>query len=166
MRYCAIIRSCDNRIVGGLKCPNFLFTRLYRCCWTQACPSNITGSRVQKSKVLVAWNTPIFCLHGCTGVVEPKHALLILQGAGIKRAGIRCLETLHFTLLFASAGHRVPAICNSCRSLDSCRSSVYVMLLKFKNLQVIVTGRKRIMSVTHEIVPDSDWWPAVISCTA
>ena len=29
----------------------------------------------------------------------PKHALLILQGAGIKRAGIRCPETYNFTLL-------------------------------------------------------------------
>ena len=46
-----------------------------------------------------------------------------------------------------------------------CRSSVYDVLLKFKNLSVIVTGRKRILSVTHEIVPDSDRWPAVISCT-
>ena len=39
---------------------------------------------------------------------------------------------------------------------DSFRSSVYVILLKFENLSVIVTGRKRILSVTHEIVPDSD----------
>ena len=37
-----------------------------------------------------------------------------------------------------------------------CRSSVYDILLKFENLPVIVTGRKRILSVTHEIVPDSD----------
>ena len=28
-----------------------------------------------------------------------------------------------------------------------------------------MTGRKRILSVTHEIVRDSDRWPAVISCT-
>ena len=97
----------------------------------------------------------INCWLGCTGVVEPKHALLILQGEESKRGGSGWLETLHFTLLFASAGHRVPAICNSCRSLDSCRSSVYVMLLKFKNLQVIVTGRKRIMSVTHDIKTSS-----------
>ena len=48
---------------------------------------------------------------------------------------------------------------------NSCRSSVYAILLKFENLPVIVTGRKRILSVTHEIVPDSDRWPAVISCT-
>ena len=48
---------------------------------------------------------------------------------------------------------------------NSCRSSVYDILLKFRNLPVIVTGRKRILSVTHEIVPDSDRWPAVISCT-
>ena len=48
---------------------------------------------------------------------------------------------------------------------DSRRSSVFDILLKFENLPVIVTGRKRILSVTHEIVPDSDWWPAVISCT-
>ena len=37
-----------------------------------------------------------------------------------------------------------------------CRSSVYDILLKFENLSVIVSGRKRILSVTHEIVPDSD----------
>ena len=37
-----------------------------------------------------------------------------------------------------------------------CRSSVHDILLKFKNLPVIVTGRKRILSVTYEIVPDSD----------
>ena len=48
---------------------------------------------------------------------------------------------------------------------NSCRSSVYDILLKFENLSVIVTGRKQILSVTHKIVPDSDWWPAVISCT-
>ena len=47
-----------------------------------------------------------------------------------------------------------------------CRSSVYDILLKFENLPVIVTGRKRILSITHGIVPDSDRWPAVISCTA
>ena len=46
-----------------------------------------------------------------------------------------------------------------------CRSSVYDILLTFENLPVIATGRKRILSVTHEIVPDSDRWPAVISCT-
>ena len=28
--------------------------------------------------------------------------------------------------------------------------------MKFENLLVIVTDRKRILSVTHEIVPDSD----------
>ena len=49
---------------------------------------------------------------------------------------------------------------------NMCRSSVYDILLKFENMPVIVTGRKRILSVTHEIVPDSDRWPAVISCTA
>ena len=46
--------------------------------------------------------------------------------------------------------HFVPVTCNSCRS------SLYDILLKFENLPVIVTGRKRILSVTHEIVPDSD----------
>ena len=50
-------------------------------------------------------------------------------------------------------------------TLYTCRSSVYDMLLKFEILPVIVTGRKWILSVTHEIVPDSDRWPAVISCT-
>ena len=49
---------------------------------------------------------------------------------------------------------------------NSCWSSVYGILLKFENLPVIVSGRKRILSDTHEIVPDSDRWPAVISCTA
>ena len=39
---------------------------------------------------------------------------------------------------------------------NSCRSSVYDILSKFENLPVIVTDRKRILSVTHEIVPDSD----------
>ena len=39
---------------------------------------------------------------------------------------------------------------------NSCRSSVYDILLKFENLSVIVTGRKQILTVTHEIVPDSD----------
>ena len=31
----------------------------------------------------------------------PKHAPLILQGAGCKRAGCLCLETLKFTLLIS-----------------------------------------------------------------
>ena len=48
---------------------------------------------------------------------------------------------------------------------SSWRSSVYDILLKFENLPVIVIGRKRILSVKHEIVPDSDLWPAVSSCT-
>ena len=39
---------------------------------------------------------------------------------------------------------------------NSCRSSVYDIPLKFENLPVIVTGSKQILSVTHEIVPDSD----------
>ena len=46
-----------------------------------------------------------------------------------------------------------------------CRSSIYDTSLKFENLPVIVTGRKRILSVTHEIVPESDRSPAVVSCT-
>ena len=46
-----------------------------------------------------------------------------------------------------------------------CRSSVYDVLFNFENLPAIVTGRKRILSVTHEILPDSNRWPAVISCT-
>ena len=45
-----------------------------------------------------------------------------------------------------------------------CRSSLYDVLLKFENLTVIVTGRKRILSVTQEIVPHNDRWPTVISC--
>ena len=48
-------------------------------------------------------------------------------------------------------------------SLNS--SKIYDKFLKFENLPVIVTGRKWILSVTHEIVLDSDQWPAVISCT-
>ena len=39
---------------------------------------------------------------------------------------------------------------------NSCRSSVYDTLLKFENLPVNVTGRKRILWITHEIVSDSD----------
>ena len=39
---------------------------------------------------------------------------------------------------------------------NSCRSSVYDVLFEFENLPVIVTSRKRILLVTHEIVPDSD----------
>ena len=39
---------------------------------------------------------------------------------------------------------------------NSCWSSVNDVLLKFENLPVIVTGRKRILSVTHKNVPDSD----------
>ena len=48
---------------------------------------------------------------------------------------------------------------------NPCWSSVYGILLKFENLPVIVSGRKRILSVTREIAPDSDRWPVVISCT-
>ena len=36
---------------------------------------------------------------------------------------------------------------------NSCRSTVYGILLNFENLPVIVTDRKRILSVIHEIVP-------------
>ena len=36
---------------------------------------------------------------------------------------------------------------------NSCWSSVYDILLKLENLLVTVTGRKRILSVTHEFVP-------------
>ena len=62
--------------------------------------------------------------------------------------------------IVSASWHFVPVIPNLCRS------SVYDSLLKFENMPVIVTGTKRILSVTHEIVPDSDRWPAVISCTA
>ena len=64
---------------------------------------------------------------------------------------------------FASAGHRVwqSALCAGHLQF----LPVYDILLKFENLPVIVTEKKRILSVTHEIVPDSDRWPAVISCT-
>ena len=48
---------------------------------------------------------------------------------------------------------------------DSCQSSVYDIVLKFENLSVNVNGRKRILSVTYEIMPGGDRWPAVISCT-
>ena len=50
-------------------------------------------------------------------------------------------------------------------TLNLCRSSLYDILLNFEHLPVIVTGIKRILLVTHEIVSDSDQWPAVISCT-
>ena len=52
--------------------------------------------------------------------------------------------------IVSGSRHFVPVIRNSFRS------SVYDTLLKFENLPVIVTGRKRILSVKHEIVPDSD----------
>ena len=50
----------------------------------------------------------------------------------------------------SSVPHIVPVTRNSCRL------SVYDILLKFENLPVIVTVRKRILLVTYEIVPDSD----------
>ena len=52
--------------------------------------------------------------------------------------------------IMSGSQHFVPVTCKSCRF------SLYDILLKFENLTVIVTGRKRILSVTHEIVPDSD----------
>ena len=55
------------------------------------------------------------------------------------------------TEIMSGSRHFVPVTRNSCLS------SVYDILLKYENLAVIVTGRKRILSVTHE--------PAVISCT-
>ena len=39
---------------------------------------------------------------------------------------------------------------------NSCRASFYDILFKFENVPVIVTGRKKILSITHEILPDSD----------
>ena len=39
---------------------------------------------------------------------------------------------------------------------DSCQSSVYDIVLKFENLSVNVNGRKRILSVTYEIMPGGD----------
>ena len=52
----------------------------------------------------------------------------------------------------------VPDIVSGCRHFvpvtrNWCRSSVYDILLKFENL---LDGRKQILSVTYEIVPDSD----------
>ena len=52
--------------------------------------------------------------------------------------------------IVSGSRHFVLVTCNSCRS------SLYDILVKFENLPVIVTGRKRILSVTHEIVPDTD----------
>ena len=52
--------------------------------------------------------------------------------------------------IVSGSWHFVPVTCNSCRS------SVYDILLKFENLPVIVTDGKRILSVTHKIMPDSD----------
>ena len=52
--------------------------------------------------------------------------------------------------IMSGSRHFVPVTRNSCRS------SLYDVLLKFENLLVTMTGRKRILSVTHEIVPDSD----------
>ena len=49
--------------------------------------------------------------------------------------------------IVSGSRHFVPVTCNLCRS------TVYDILLKSKNLPVIVTDRKRILSVTHEIVP-------------
>ena len=63
---------------------------------------------------------------------------------------------------FASAGHRVRQ--SALRAGHSQLMPVFC-ILKFENLSVIVTDRKRILSVTHEIMPNSDRWPAVISYT-
>ena len=52
--------------------------------------------------------------------------------------------------IMSGSRHFVPVTRNSCRS------SLYDVLLKFENLLVTMTGRKRILSVTHEIMPDSD----------
>ena len=52
--------------------------------------------------------------------------------------------------IVSGSRHFVPVTHNSCRSF------VYDILLKFENLSVIVIGRKRIMLVTPEILPDSD----------
>ena len=44
---------------------------------------------------------------------------------------------------------------------NPCQTSVYDILLKFKNLSVIVTGRKRILSVT---VTDDRWLFHALHC--
>ena len=45
-------------------------------------------------------------------------------------------------------------------------TDLYSWLFISEKLPVIVTGRKRILPVTHKIVPDSDRWPVAISCAA
>ena len=52
--------------------------------------------------------------------------------------------------IVSGSRHLVPVTRNSFQSF------VFDILLKFENLPVIVTGKKRILSVTNEIVPDSD----------
>ena len=65
-----------------------------------------------------------------------------------------------------SAGHRVrQSALHAGHSQFVSVFCIYDILLKFENMSVIVTGKKRILSVTHEIVPDSDRRPAAISCT-
>ena len=62
---------------------------------------------------------------------------------------------------FASAGHCVwqSALCAG-------HSQFVPVFCKWYTIEIWKpAGRKRILSVTHEIVPDSDWLPAVISCT-
>ena len=66
------------------------------------------------------------------------------------------ISPVHDTM--SGSPHFVPVTRNSCRS------SVCDILLKFENLPIILTGRKRILLVTQEIVPDTDQWPMVISC--
>ena len=59
----------------------------------------------------------------------------------------------------------VPAVGTSCWFLAICVGLLYMITIEIWNLPVIVTSIKQILSITYEIVPDSDLQQAVISCT-
>ena len=47
-----------------------------------------------------------------------------------------------------------------CAHKEILRDKVALLITVFENLPVTVTGRKQFQTVTLEIVPDSDRWPA------
>ena len=87
-------------------------------------------------------------------------------GHGLVEPIVFAIASFHCTAPEINISPVLDIVSGSRHFVQVTRNSYRSSVSKFENLPVNVTGRKRILWITHEIVSDSDRWLAVVSCTA
>ena len=121
---------------------------------------------IMTKKVLLLWITNIFANRKHTARKrENNERLIFIQNKELLRMNEDYYQMNYYRMKVHMTSLRYWLFIRTCFHTGKTILVDSDLHSWFEKLPVIVTSRKRILPVTHEIVPDSDRWLAVISCT-